>query len=146
MSAELTSEEMQGWARKLKVWHEAVEEYGIDEAFDVALEAAEQGWDFPPLQRILLEGVTDREEPELEAPVWDGELVRARLNVLERQAESIMDGGKAQYYDAAARWLGKARNAYRAAGRGKEWQEYLGELLVQHGRKHKLVPMLRALR
>lgn len=340
LSAELTSEERQGWARKLEVWQEGVEDYGIDEAFDVALEAAEQGWDFPPLQRILREEVTDREEPELEAALWDEELVRARLNVLERQgrheeylrlaraaaraeryatmlvrlgrageaveyglehlttadeafalakalrergelepaleiaqhglilegrkgalaswlrdlaagmgkseqalsaalvafeeelglaaylraqelagegwpalqpelldrlrkaksyypegpvdiflhegliedaiaavnegathtlvervvdaamdshpdwviracrrqAESIMDGAKAQYYDAAARWLGKVRRAYRATGRDKEWQEYLGELLARHGRKHKLVPMLKALR
>ncbi len=85
LSAELTSEERQGWARKLETWQEAVEDYGIDEACDVALEAAEQGWDFLPLQRILREGVTDREEPEWEAALGDEELVIVRLNVLERQ-------------------------------------------------------------
>jgi uncharacterized Zn finger protein len=340
LSADLTSPERQGWAQKLEAWQEGVEDYGIDEAFDVALEAAEQGWDFPPLQRILREGITDREEPELEAALWDDELVRARLNVLERQArqeeylrlaraagqveryvtmlvrlgrvaeavdygleqltttegaqvlakalrergelepaleiaehgltlegrkaplaswlrdlaagmgrpgqalsaarvafeeevslaaylrvrelagegwaaaqpelldrarkvtsyyregpvdillhegliedaiavvnegashmlvervvdaameshpdwviqacrgqaEAIMDGGKAQYYDAAARWLGRARTAYRATGREGEWQEYLSELLRDHARKHKLLPMLKALK
>lgn len=311
----------------------------MDEVLDVALEAAEQGWDFPPLQRILREGVTETEEPEVEAALWDGELVMARLNVLERdgryqeylhlaraggrveryatmlvrlgrveeaveyglrqlatteeslavakalrergdlepalqiaehgltlegrratlaawlrdlaagmgkaelalsaaliafeeepslvaymrvqelagegwpalrlelldrlrearsyyaagpvdvflhegliedaiaavdegathtlvervvdaaleshpnwviqacrrQAEPIMDEGKAQYYDAAARWLAKARIAHRIAGREDEWRVYLGELLARHGRKYKLVPMLRRL-
>ncbi len=62
------------------------------------------------------------------------------------QAESIMDEGKAQYYSAAAKWLAKARTAYRAAGREAEWQTYLAELLTRHGRKYKLVPMLQALR
>ena len=28
----------------------------------------------------------------------------------------------------------------------EEWQTYLDELLSQHGRKYKLVPMLKALR
>ena len=51
-----------------------------------------------------------------------------------------MDEGKAQYYDAAARWLGKARAAYQAAGQEKEWQAYLADLLERHGRKYKLVP------
>ncbi len=57
-----------------------------------------------------------------------------------------MNGGKAEYYSSAASWLAKARTAYRAAGREKEWQAYLGELLAHHGRKYKLVPMLKALR
>lgn len=340
LSAELTSEERQGWARKLESWQEELEDYGLDEVLDPALGAAEQGWEFPPLRRILEEGVTDREEPETEAALWDEELVRARLNVLERQgrpveylrlaraaeqaeryatmlvrlgrveeaveyglerlattgealalakalrergelepalqvaqrgltlegrkatlaawlrdlaaglgrgeqalsaalvafeeelnlaayqraqdlagagwpalrtellerlrrvkshypegpvdvflhegliedaiaavdegathtpvervvdaaleshpdwviqacrhqAEPIMNEGKAQYYEAAARWLGKARRAYRGTGREKEWQAYLDELLARHGRKYKLVPMLRALK
>jgi uncharacterized Zn finger protein len=36
--------------------------------------------------------------------------------------------------------------AYRALGHEEEWQAYLNELLSQHGRKYKLVPMLKALR
>ena len=57
-----------------------------------------------------------------------------------------MDQGKAQYYDAAARWLARARTAYRHAGREAEWRAYHQELLEQHGRKYKLVPLLKALR
>jgi uncharacterized Zn finger protein len=57
-----------------------------------------------------------------------------------------MDEGKAQYYDAAARWLGKARTVYQAAGREQEWQVYLAGLLDHHQRKYKLVPLLKALK
>ena len=68
------------------------------------------------------------------------------IQASRNQAEYIMNGGKAEYYYSAASWLAKARTAYRATGREKEWQAYLGELLTQHGRKYKLVPMLKALR
>ena len=68
------------------------------------------------------------------------------IQACRKQAEPIMNEGKAQYYSAAANWLKKARTAYRTLGREKEWQVYLSELLSQHGRKYKLVPMLKALR
>src|SRR3989440_2766449 len=68
------------------------------------------------------------------------------IQASRKQAEYIMNGGKAEYYSSAASWLAKARTAYRATGHEKEWQAYLGELLTQHGRKYKLVPMLKALR
>ena len=38
------------------------------------------------------------------------------IQASRQQAEPIMDEGKAQYYHAAARWLGKVRAAYRATG------------------------------
>ena len=57
-----------------------------------------------------------------------------------------MDEGKAQYYSAAAKWLARARTAYRNMGREEEWQTYLSELLARHRLKRKLVPMLEALR
>ncbi|MBI4493449.1 MAG: SWIM zinc finger domain-containing protein [Chloroflexi bacterium] len=62
------------------------------------------------------------------------------------QAEPIMNGGKAQHYGAAVDWLRKARSAYLAGGREKEWQSYLAGLVERHGRKYKLVPMLKALK
>lgn len=63
-----------------------------------------------------------------------------------KQAEYIMERGKAELYHAAANWLAKARKAYQMQGHNEEWQTYLNELLSQHGRKYKLVPMLKALR
>lgn len=56
-----------------------------------------------------------------------------------------MDGGKAQLYAAAVNWLAKARKAYQILGRTEEWRAYLDGLLIQHGRKYKLVPMLKTL-
>jgi len=62
-----------------------------------------------------------------------------------KQAEDIMNGGKSQYYGAAAQWLTRARDAYRAADREPEWRAYRADLLVQHARKYKLMPLLKAL-
>src|SRR5437762_14302873 len=67
------------------------------------------------------------------------------IQTSRKQAEYIMDRGKAEYYSSAASWLAKARAAYQASGRKNEWQTYLSELLSTHGRKYKLVPMLKAL-
>jgi len=68
------------------------------------------------------------------------------IKVSRKQAEPCMDEGKAQYYSASAKWLAKARTAYRNMGREEEWQAYLSELLGRHRLKRKLVPMLEALR
>ena len=64
----------------------------------------------------------------------------------KRQAEGIMDGGKAKYYDDAIVWLRLAREILVEHGRQAEWQGYLASLLETHARKYKLVPMLRAIR
>ncbi len=340
LSADLTREERESWADQLTSWQEELDNYGVDEAFDIASTAAIDGWDYPPLQRVLQGHITEKGAWEGEPPYYADDLTQARLNILERrgrfqeylylaeaesqteayvtmlvrlgrtqeavaygltslattaealalakalyehgereqslqiaehgltlegskaslakwlrdqasamgqtgqaltaaeiafreevslanyqrvaelageqwaerraalldharstksyypqgqvdvflhegliddaiaalephashtlveqvvdaaltsrpewaiqasrqQAESIMDAGKAQYYDAAAKWLAKARTSYRAMGRENEWQAYLGELLSTHGRKYKLVPLLKALR
>jgi uncharacterized Zn finger protein len=67
------------------------------------------------------------------------------IRVCRQQAEPIMNQGKTQHSHHAARWLGKARAAYRAAGRETEWKTYLGDLIAHHRRKYSLVPMLEAL-
>lgn len=67
------------------------------------------------------------------------------IRASRQQAESIMDGGKAQYYAAAAAWVRRARDAYRVMGREADWQAYHQELLARHARKYKLMPLLKAL-
>jgi uncharacterized Zn finger protein len=62
-----------------------------------------------------------------------------------RQAESIMNAGKANAYDTAVGWLRIAHDIYQQHGRGAEWRTYLNGLLETHGRKYKLVPMLRGI-
>jgi len=67
------------------------------------------------------------------------------ITISRRQAEGIMDQGKAQYYGSAAQWLGRARGAYKRLGREREWWAYRAELLAKHARKYKLVPLIKAL-
>jgi uncharacterized Zn finger protein len=67
------------------------------------------------------------------------------IGACRKQAERIMNEGKAEYYANAAAWLAKAKRAYETLGRQSEWRAYLDELLVRHTRKYTLRPMLEAL-
>jgi uncharacterized Zn finger protein len=67
------------------------------------------------------------------------------IPVCRKRAEAIMDAGKANHYDRAVEWLRKVRAAYLASGRAAEWKAYQEELLTQHRKKYKLVPMLQSL-
>jgi uncharacterized Zn finger protein len=96
-----------------------------------AIAAVDQG-----ASHELLERVVDAALPT--HPEWVTTTSR-------REAEAIMDRGKSELYSAAARWLARARDAYRAASREAEWQIYLRGLLREHGRKYRLVPLLKAL-
>lgn len=60
-----------------------------------------------------------------------------------RRAERIMDEGKAEYYSEAIEWLKKARSAYMLSGRQADWANYREQLIVNHGRKRKLMGMLK---
>lgn len=64
----------------------------------------------------------------------------------KRRAEAIMNAAKAKDYDRAVSWLSTARDIYLQHGRQAEWGAYLSGLLELHGRKYKLVPMLRGIR
>lgn len=64
----------------------------------------------------------------------------------KRQAENIMNAGKANAYDRAVGWLRTARDIYLQHSRQAEWRTYLDRLLGEHARKYKLVPMLRGIR
>jgi uncharacterized Zn finger protein len=89
LSADLTPAERRSWAEKLTEWQGEIEDYGIDEGFDVAIAAAEQGWDYPPLRKVLDEGqITEKGAWEDESPWYADELAIARLNVLERQGRT----------------------------------------------------------
>ncbi len=63
-----------------------------------------------------------------------------------KPAERIMNEGKASHYGEATQWLQRAHDVYQEHGRGAEWQTYLAQLLDKHGRKYKLVPMLKGIR
>lgn len=60
-----------------------------------------------------------------------------------RRAESIMDAGKAEYYNQAVQWLKKARTAYLESERKADWDSYKAKLIQQHGRKRKLMGLFK---
>lgn len=68
------------------------------------------------------------------------------IQACQKQAEWIMNGGKSQYYQAAANWLAKAHQAYQMLNRNDEWQAYVNRLFQLHGRKYKLVPLLKGIK
>jgi uncharacterized Zn finger protein len=67
------------------------------------------------------------------------------IQACQQQAEYIMNGAKAAYYQAAASWLTKARMASHLLGHDEAWHSYLNDLLRQHQYKSKLLPLLMAL-
>lgn len=88
LTAELTPSQRKQWAERLTNWQGEVDQYGVDEAFDAAGAAAVQGWDYPPLRRVLHGKITERGAWVREAPWYADDLTQARLNVLERQGRT----------------------------------------------------------
>lgn len=66
-------------------WQAEIGDYGIDDAFEAAQAASIQGWDHPPLRRVLQGEITNRGAWEGDAPWYADDLAVARLKVLERQ-------------------------------------------------------------
>ena len=89
LTANLDPEERGLWADKLEEWQRDASDYGIDDAFEDAISAAEEGWDAPFLQRILAGKPVEIDEAEQGIP--DGEAISisavtpARLRILERR-------------------------------------------------------------
>jgi uncharacterized Zn finger protein len=106
----------------------AVEVLLHEERWDDAIAAAEKGGGYSHLERVMDAVIEHR-------PEW---VIRAAC----QQAARIIEPGKARYYHHAVEWLGRARDAYRAAGREAEWRSYLREIRDRHGRKYKLMGML----
>ena len=96
---------------------------------DDAIAAVEKGGGYELIERVMDAVVAYR-------PDWV-------IQAARKQAERIMDAGQSKYYHHAVGWLEKARTAYRAAGREAEWQAYLREIRERHGRKYKLMGMLK---
>jgi uncharacterized Zn finger protein len=74
-----------------------------------------------------------------ERPEW-------AMNACFHQADRIIEPGNAQYYSAAAEWLGRAQEAARAGGLTGQWAKRMDDIMTRHQRKYKLMPLLKALR
>ena len=85
LTADLIWAEREAWARKLETWQAELDDYGVEEAFDAAIAAAEQGWDDEPLRRNLAGHFSESDASGVEESWFADALTAARLNVLERQ-------------------------------------------------------------
>lgn len=104
----------------------------IDEAVTAIGEATGYGTPEPVTLR-LLEAAHGRH------PDWV-------IRTAERKAGAIIDQGQAGRYEVAAAFLARAARAYDAAGRIDDWTARIEDLIATHRRKHKLRPLLEALR
>ena len=84
LSAELSEADRQQWQPELEGWRAEVDNYGVD-SFEMSLTALEQGWDYPPLQRVLQGEITELGAWADEAPSFADDLASIRLGILERQ-------------------------------------------------------------
>lgn len=60
-------------------------------------------------------------------------------------AAAIMDAGKSNRYDEAVNWLRFARDAYVRTGQPDRWRSYLANIRSVHGKKYKLMGLLKNL-
>ncbi|MEM8637809.1 MAG: SWIM zinc finger family protein [Cyanobacteria bacterium P01_G01_bin.54] len=79
LSADLNEEEVLVWQENLEAWQDYLN------SFAMALEALRQGWNYPPLVRVLQGEVTAQRAWPGGAPDWAGDFCQIRLKVLARQ-------------------------------------------------------------
>jgi uncharacterized Zn finger protein len=99
---------------------------------DDAIAAVEKSAGYDLLERVMDAVVEHR-------PEWVIAAARG-------QAERIIEAGQSKYYHHAVSWLTRARAAYQAAGRAADWRIYLSEIRAHHGRKYKLMGMMKGFR
>jgi uncharacterized Zn finger protein len=85
LSADLSADKRRAWAEKLAGWRDEAQDVGEDGSFAMAVTAAEHGWDYPPLQRVLAGEITVNGAWESDSPDYADELALVRLRILERQ-------------------------------------------------------------
>jgi uncharacterized Zn finger protein len=154
LDPDLSEDEREEWGEKIAGWRDNAEDLGAGEAFDLALAAAEQGWEYPPLRRVLQGEIGERGAWEREAPDYADTLALVRLRILERQARLqeylylAEAEGQIERYVAMLAKLGRTQEAVEegiahltAAGQFRELAGILrerGELdsalrLAEHG-------------
>lgn len=109
-----------------------LEEGLIDEAVQSAGEPSDDNSDTDTLMRLAEAAAASHSD-------W---VVRFTVG----KASAIMDDKRASHYEKAAKWLEKAVLAFEASGREDDWVHLLDSLIEKHRRKHKLRPLLEALR
>ncbi len=144
LTADLSEQERDDWANRLTAWQGELDDYGIEDGFNVAIAAAVQGWDYAPLQRVLQEGqITQQGAWEDKAPWYADELAVIRLNVLENQGRTQEYLRLAEAEGQTARYvtmLVKLGQGQEAVAYGLQYLSHTGEALAlaQSLREHDL--------
>lgn len=142
LSADLTPDERRAYAQKLGKWNRRISGDDYDEGLETAVAAAEQGWDYPPLVRVLQGEITDQGAWEGEALDCADELAVARLKLLERQERFQEYLFLAEAEGQTERFLAmlvRVGRVTEAVEKGKAWltlpQQFLGlaKALHEHG-------------
>jgi len=85
LTADLSEAERTDWKDRLWTWEQEMGGYTHHPPYSVALEAAQRGWDFEPVQRAMQSDIGYADLWEGDPPWYAEDFVRARLDVLERQ-------------------------------------------------------------
>jgi uncharacterized Zn finger protein len=85
LTADLSESERADWEERLWRWEQEMGSYTHQPPYSVALEAAQRGWDFEPVQRAMRGDAIYADLWEGDPPWYAEEFIRARLDVLDRQ-------------------------------------------------------------
>ncbi len=132
LMTDLTLAERMQLAEKMDDWESKLDQYYAEDAFSAPQAAAIQGWDHPPLQRVLEGNITKLGAWEDEAPWFADDLAVARLNVLERQGrfqEYLYLAEAEGQMDLYLTMLAKLGRIQKAVDNGIEYMESAGEAL-----------------
>jgi uncharacterized Zn finger protein len=85
LSSTLISKQRQVWVARLTGWQNRLIGYGVDDALECAVAAAQQGWDYAPLRQVLQGKITRQGAWRGEPPSYADDLTCIRLSILERR-------------------------------------------------------------
>lgn len=85
LSAQLSAQDRKEWHKQIRSWQKEIDDYGIDDAFEMSQAAFEHHWDYAPLVKVLQGKITNKGAWQGEAPDYADELAGIRLKILERQ-------------------------------------------------------------
>jgi len=85
LTADLPEAERADWEDRLWRWEQEMGGYTHQPPYSVALEAAQRGWNFEPVQQAMQGDIGYADLWEGDPPWYAEDFIRARLNVLQRQ-------------------------------------------------------------
>ncbi len=112
---ELPPAERNHWLRELEKLRKKATAMNGEDGFEIAIEAARQGWDYPPLVRVLGGEITHLGARAAASPYFSDDLALIRLTILARQGRHEAYLHLAEAEGQNARYLTKLVELDRAA-------------------------------